>query len=60
MKTTRAGQPRRARLYQNFKSAEDIGRTINRSRTYVFKALKTGFSPLEEELLEAEIKRRNQ
>jgi len=60
MKTTNPGQARFPVLYQNFKSADDIGRTINRSRSYVFKALKDGFTDREWEMLNASINERKE
>jgi hypothetical protein len=55
MKTRNAGQNRFPKLYQNFGSAEEIGKTINRSRSYVFKALKVGFTENEWVLLNERI-----
>jgi hypothetical protein len=55
MKTTRPGKIAFPILYQNFSSAEEIGRTINRSRSYVFKAMKVGFTDREWELLNERI-----
>lgn len=52
MKTTRPGQARFPKLYQHFGNAEEIANAINRSRSYVFKALKTGFTEREKEMLE--------
>jgi len=53
MKTTRPGTATHPQLYQHFKTAQDIGDAINRSRSYVFKALKTGFTDREKEMLES-------
>lgn len=47
MKTRNAGGCRFPKLYQNFKTADEIGKVINRSRSYVFKALKVGFTERE-------------
>ena len=58
MKTTRPGQAKFPVLYRNFGSADEIGRTINRSRSYVFKALKDGFTEREWEMLNAKINER--
>lgn len=58
MKTTNAGQVRFPKLYQNFDSAKEIGQVINRSRAYVFKAMKTGFTENEMFLLNEQIKRK--
>ena len=44
MKTTKTGGIRYPKLYQNFRNADEIAKTINRSRSYVFKALKVGFT----------------
>lgn len=52
MRTKRHGKVTNPRLYQNFKTAQDIGDVINRSRGYVFKALKNGFTDRELKLLE--------
>ena len=51
MKTTRPDGIRFPRLYQSFDSMEQIGNVINRSRSYVAKALKTGFTAREWEML---------
>lgn len=58
MKTTRPGHAKFPVLYRNFGSADEIGRTINRSRSYVFKALKVGFTEREWEMLNAKINER--
>ena len=55
MKTTSLGTKRFPKLYQKFSSAEEIARTINRSRSYVFKALKVGFTDREWEMLNERI-----
>ena len=47
MKTTKAGGCSNPKLYQHFRNADEIGKTINRSRSYVFKALKVGFTERE-------------
>lgn len=57
MKTQNAGTCRFPKLYQNFKTADEIGKVINRSRAYVFKAMKTGFTENEMFLLNEQIKR---
>lgn len=51
MKTSRPGAVRFPRIYQSFDSMEQIGNVINRSRSYVAKALKTGFTAREWEML---------
>lgn len=53
MKTRRPGKLNFPKLYQKFSSAEEIAKTINRSRSYVFKAMKEGFTETEWELLNA-------
>ena len=40
---------------QKFSTAEEIAKTINRSRSYVFKALKVGFTEHEWEMLNERI-----
>lgn len=55
MKTMKSGQVAYPILYQVFGSAEEIGRVINRSRSYVFKAMKVGFTEREWELLNERI-----
>lgn len=60
MKSSGYGTARFPVLYQSFKSADDIGRTINRSRSYVFKALKEGFTEREWQMLNAEINERKE
>lgn len=55
MKTMKSGQVAYPILYQVFGSAEEIGRVINRSRSYVFKAMKKGFTEREWELLNERI-----
>ena len=47
------------RMYQAFKSVEEIGRVINRSRSYVHKALRNGFTDREWEMLEKYSKRQD-
>lgn len=53
MKTTRPGTAKHPKLYQHFKTAQEIADTINRSRSYVFKAIKTGFTDREKAMLES-------
>lgn len=43
-------------LYQHFSSAAEIGKVINRSRSYVFKAMKVGFTEREMVMLNERIK----
>ena len=47
-------------LYQSFKSAEEIAKVINRSRSYVFKALKDRFTEQEIKMLKRSIERREE
>lgn len=51
MKTTRPGKAKYPKLYQHFKSAQEIAKVINRSRSYVFKALNEGFTENEKQML---------
>ena len=53
MKTRQPGQTRYPQLYCQFKTAQEIGKAINRSRSYVFTALKNGFTEREKEMLES-------
>lgn len=57
MKTVNPGHINYPYLYQNFKTASDIGKVINRSRSYVFKALRDGFTEHELEMLNQSIER---
>lgn len=50
MKTTRPGA-RFPRMYQVFDSVQEIADTINRSPSYVKKALKEGFTEREQTML---------
>lgn len=43
-------------LRQHFSSAAEIGKVINRSRSYVFKAMKVGFTEREMVMLNERIK----
>lgn len=51
MKTTRPGSARFPRLYQAFSSSKEIADTINRSPSYVKKALREGFTEREKEMI---------
>ena len=51
MKTLKPGALRYPKLYQVFGTAEEIGRVINRSRSYVNKALKFGFKSREMQMI---------
>ena len=55
MKSRCAGLKRYPKLYQHFRSADEIGKVINRSQSYVFKALKVGFTERETVLLDERI-----
>lgn len=55
MKTMNPGTAKFPTLYQKFSTAEEIAKTINRSRSYVFKALKVGFTEHEWEMLNERI-----
>ena len=52
MKATKWGAVRFPALYDNFKNAKEIADAINRSPSYVKKALRDGFTKREEEMLE--------
>ena len=60
MRTNRPGTMKYPFLYQSFSSADEIGKIINRSRSYVFKALKEGFTEREWQMLNAEINERKE
>lgn len=51
MKTTRPGATRFPRLYQAFSSTQEIADTINRSQSYVKKALREGFTEREKDMI---------
>lgn len=51
MKSTRPGVSNHPILYRYFADAQEIADVINRSRWYVFKALKVGFTKREQNLL---------
>ena len=51
MKTTRPGRVRFPRMYQAFENAQEIAGVINRSTSYVHKALGQGFTAREWEML---------
>lgn len=51
MKASRPDGIRFPRMYQAFESAQEIADVINRSTSYVHKALKKGFTPREWEML---------
>ena len=51
MKTRRPGSTRFPRLYQAYSSSKEIADTINRSPSYVKKALREGFTEREQEML---------
>lgn len=60
MRTMKAGNIRYPYLYQSFRSANEIGKVINRSRAYVFKALKVGFTEQELSMLKESIERKSE
>ena len=51
MKTTKPAAVRFPRIYQAFGSVQEIADTINRSPSYVKKALKEGFTEREKTML---------
>ena len=51
MKTTRPCASEYAKLYVHFENAQEIADVINRSRWYVFKAMREGFTKREQILL---------
>lgn len=51
MKCTRPGVSNYPKLYIHFADAQEIADAINRSRWYVFKAMKVGFTKREQILL---------
>lgn len=51
MRTRTPGAVKYPKVYQNFKTADEIGEVINRSRSYVNKALREGFTKREMSLL---------
>lgn len=57
MRTNNPGSIKYPFLYQTYKSAEEIAKVINRSRSYVFKALRNGFTEQEIKMLEKGIER---
>ena len=60
MRTMKAGNIRYPYLYQSFRSANEIGKVINRSRAYVFRALKVGFTEQELSMLKESIERKSE
>lgn len=52
MKIRSPGTAENPKLYRAFGSAQEIADTINRSRAYVFKAIKSGFTSREMKMLE--------
>lgn len=53
MKTTRPGAVRYPKIYQKFKNAQEVADVINRSPSYVKRALQKGFTDREKKMLEA-------
>ena len=52
MKTTRPGSIHFPRVYEAFKNSQEIADAINRSQSYVKKALRDGFTDREQKMLE--------
>jgi len=52
MRATRFGSARFPALYENFKNSQEIADAINRSPSYVKKALREGFTERERKMLE--------
>ena len=52
MKAKKLGAVRFPALYEAFKDSQEIADAINRSPSYVKKALRDGFTKREEEMLE--------
>lgn len=55
MRTNNPGSIKYPFLYQTYKTADEIAKVINRSRSYVFKALKVGFTEQELQMLKAKV-----
>lgn len=53
MKTRTPGAVRFPRVYQHFKNSREIADVINRSPSYVKKALKEGFTDREKTMLKS-------
>lgn len=53
MKATKIERIRFPRMYQAFKNAREIGEVINRSNSYVHKAMTQGFTVREQKMIEA-------
>lgn len=60
MRTQVQGNSRFVVIRRAYKTADDIAKTINRSRSYVFKAMKVGFTEREMEMLIAGVARENE
>ena len=60
MRTNNPGTIKYPFIYQSYKSAEEIAKVINRSRSYVFKALKVGFTEQEIKMLKRSIERKEE
>lgn len=58
MKTRNPGAVKFPLIYRSFKNSQEIADTINRSPSYVKKALKCGFTTREISLLEQKAGRR--
>ena len=59
MRCCSPGVVRFPRMYQAFKSVEEVSKVINRSKSYVYKALKEGFTDREWEMLARYSKRQD-
>lgn len=53
MKTTRPGAVKFPKVYQTFKNTQEVADVINRSTSYVKKALRSDFTEREKNMLEA-------
>lgn len=53
MKTMTPGAVRFPRIYQVFRNTREVADVINRSQSYVKKALREGFTEREKKMLEA-------
>lgn len=51
MKSTKYGAAKFPRVYAAFKNSQEIADVINRSRSYVKKALRDGFTEREKKML---------
>ena len=58
VKTRKPGAVKFPRVYQAFKCSQEIADVINRSSSYVKKALRSGFTERERKMLEAYAERK--